>query len=136
MGEDLCGDSYDAAYSVQQIPDGGYVIAGYTSSFGSKHGDAWILKLDNNGNVPDCNISKPVHANVTATSATVTETSTEAISSSATAKDSKAVVKDANAIITKICPERVTFAAPEETNPNYQKKLKKFLKEKEHQVLK
>lgn len=41
----------DRAYSVQQTSDGGYIVAGRTNSFGASGGDAWILKLDPNGNV-------------------------------------------------------------------------------------
>lgn len=42
----------DYANSVQQTSDGGYIIAGYTSSFGlaSGHGaNAWLIKIDDNG---------------------------------------------------------------------------------------
>ena len=41
----------DWAYSVQQTSDGGYVVAGYTYSYGVGHEDGWILKLDSSGNV-------------------------------------------------------------------------------------
>ncbi len=44
------GDDY--ANSVQQTSDGGYIIAGYTSPLGnSRGGDAWVLKLQSNGDV-------------------------------------------------------------------------------------
>jgi len=38
----------DYAYSVQQVKDG-YVIAGWTSSYGAGGKDVWIVKLDVNG---------------------------------------------------------------------------------------
>lgn len=41
----------DAAYSVQQASDGGYIIAGKTSSFGNLFGDIWILKVNANGEI-------------------------------------------------------------------------------------
>ncbi len=41
----------EAAYSIQQTSDGGYIVAGYTFSFGAGDQDMWILKLDQNGNV-------------------------------------------------------------------------------------
>jgi hypothetical protein len=34
------------ALSIEQMPDGGYAVAGYTSSFGAGGDDFWILKLN------------------------------------------------------------------------------------------
>jgi uncharacterized delta-60 repeat protein len=45
------GSSYDTAYSIQQTADGGYIVAGATSSFGAGNGDLWVLMLDANGAV-------------------------------------------------------------------------------------
>ena len=43
------GDSLDEAQFVQQTTDGGYIVAGTTSSFGAGSSDMWILKLASNG---------------------------------------------------------------------------------------
>jgi len=46
------GGLYDeVAYSVQQTNDGGYIVCGYTSSFGSGYEDFWLLKIDSNGSI-------------------------------------------------------------------------------------
>jgi uncharacterized delta-60 repeat protein len=44
------GSSSDWASSIQQTSDGGYIVAGETSSFGAGNGDFYIIKLDANGN--------------------------------------------------------------------------------------
>ncbi len=43
------GTSDDEGYSVQQTSDGGYVIAGYTSSFGAEFCDSYLVKTDASG---------------------------------------------------------------------------------------
>lgn len=45
------GAGDDFANSVRQTSDGGYIVAGSTSSFGVSGTDAWLLKLDAGGNV-------------------------------------------------------------------------------------
>jgi hypothetical protein len=45
------GDKTDYACSIQQTNDGGYIVAGSTSSFGAGSSDIWILKIDPEGEV-------------------------------------------------------------------------------------
>jgi arginine repressor len=45
------GSGDDRAYSIIQSSDGGYVVAGYTDSFGAGGWDFYVVKLDSSGNV-------------------------------------------------------------------------------------
>ncbi|WP_461867042.1 PEGA domain-containing protein [Thermococcus sp.] len=45
------GSAYDWANAVAVTPNGDIIVAGYTKSFGAGSADAWILRLDSNGNV-------------------------------------------------------------------------------------
>jgi len=45
------GSDYDSARFIQQTIDGGYIVAGYTDSFGAGSSDYWVLKLGSDGSV-------------------------------------------------------------------------------------
>ncbi len=44
------GKKYDVANSIAQSQDGGFVVAGYTSSKGAGKSDIWIVNIDKDGN--------------------------------------------------------------------------------------
>ena len=44
------GTGYDIGYFIDHTPDGGYVIAGTTASFGAGSDDMCLLKIDSDGN--------------------------------------------------------------------------------------
>jgi uncharacterized delta-60 repeat protein len=43
------GSDYDNAYSVQQTADGGYIVAGFTDSFGAGRSDVYLVKTNSQG---------------------------------------------------------------------------------------
>ncbi len=45
------GDGSDFGQSIRQTVDGGYIVIGYTSSFGVRNYDFWLLKLSRTGEV-------------------------------------------------------------------------------------
>lgn len=47
--ERLAGDRFDVAHDVLPLPDGGFVISGYTSSFGPRDHDGFLMRLAEHG---------------------------------------------------------------------------------------
>jgi hypothetical protein len=45
------GPEDEVTYSIERALDGGYVVAGWTDSFGAGDGDVWVLKLSGDGSI-------------------------------------------------------------------------------------
>jgi hypothetical protein len=76
------GSSDDGASSIIQSSDGGYVVAGYTSSFGAGYDDFYVVKMDANGNV--CFSQNITNYSVSSNVGSFSSPSTVAISQSPT----------------------------------------------------
>ena len=48
------GEGDELISSLLNSPNGGFIAAGYTSSFGAKKTDFWMLKLNDNGEIENC----------------------------------------------------------------------------------
>jgi hypothetical protein len=73
------GGSDDIASSIQQTSDGGYIVAGFTDSFGAGYSDFWVLKLNASGDVANCSPSNLVrNSNGTSVSTSVTPSGSSA----------------------------------------------------------
>jgi len=89
------GGGFESASPIQQTTDGGYIVAGRTDSFGAGgRGDFWVLKLDVNGEIPDCApmgtssaVANNINVSTSPSSATVTLTSASSSRTNATVTD-------------------------------------------------
>jgi uncharacterized delta-60 repeat protein len=87
----------DTASSIQQITDGGYIVAGNTPSFGAGSSDFWVLKLASDGSI---NLNPTSGASTTDTTATVTDTTVTGADTTAIATDTTVTGADTTATVT------------------------------------
>ena len=78
-GRKFGGSDYSEGFG-WQTQDGGYVMAGYTQSFGSGEADVMVLKLNSEGLMPGCNVNT---LNYSANTPSLSETSPSVASESA-----------------------------------------------------
>ena len=71
----LGGPGADEGTSIQKTQDGGFVLTGYTSSFGSASNNILLAKLDSKGRILNCNATKTINPTVTDITGSVTLTS-------------------------------------------------------------
>ncbi len=87
----------DYVLSIQETSGGGFIMAGYTYSYGAGSHDSWVLKMDANGSIPDCDLigdTSATPSNTTVTpvvlTATTTNTSIMPLSTSAIPQNTNA----------------------------------------------
>lgn len=78
------GTLLDEAHFIRQTTDGGYIVAGDTVSFSTGSSDYLALKLDPNGEIPDCNLSNISNATVASTSIVAQDITSTVLPTSAT----------------------------------------------------
>jgi hypothetical protein len=98
------GKSFEEAFSVQQTSDGGYILAGWTSSFGAGYGDIFLIKTDADGNIGSCSIVQNVNPTVTTPSPTVTTPSPLVSSISPTVYSVSPTVTSPTLTVSEPCP--------------------------------
>jgi len=99
------GAEDDEALSVHQTQDGGYIVAGYTASFGDLLYDMWVLKIDSSGNISDCLPIGSSSASVVDTHATVVDTDGTVSSISEVRTETDATIAPTSAVMNSQCFE-------------------------------
>jgi hypothetical protein len=99
------GMGFDLAQAIEQTQDGGYVVAGWTETFGAGDTDMWVLKLDTNGNMSGCpegliGTTSVVPYN---TSATMSQSNETAQTTYVSPKSSSATVKGTTVTPGSVC---------------------------------
>ncbi|HDH97834.1 MAG TPA: hypothetical protein ENF70_01700 [Deltaproteobacteria bacterium] len=102
------GDCGEKAYSIVQTSDGGYAMAGYTDSFGAGGADAFILKIDPNGEIPACSAMGTSNAIVIDTSANEPVMSVVVNSTDISPAASNASITDTSVAPLQVCGQILT----------------------------
>ena len=106
------GGSYarDIAYFIQQTDDGGYVVAGETSSWCGEDKDAWILKLASNGDInPNCGFIRSSDVEVFDTDISPWNTHLVPQDTDIVPQDEDITPQESDAVVYELCSEQCTL---------------------------
>ncbi|OHB94405.1 MAG: hypothetical protein A3E19_06535 [Planctomycetes bacterium RIFCSPHIGHO2_12_FULL_52_36] len=99
------GGNLDRADSIRETSDGGYIVAGNTSSFGDRYGDFWVLKLSPDGSInPSCDFIGNITTPGIDSNATVLDTRASVRDSNVRPQNSSTMSQDTNASVNILCP--------------------------------
>jgi hypothetical protein len=112
------GAGDDEAISIDETSDGGYIVAGETTSFGAGLTDMWVLRIDSSGHISDCLPIGSSNANVVDTHATIVNTQGTVSSISEVRTVTHATISPTSAIINSQCFEsRASYGVGGLTEP-------------------
>jgi len=96
----------DFAQSIQQTDDSGYIIAGATGFWESSEGDRdfWVLKLDADGEIPDCGIMPTSDVTVVNTSVQGQDYTPEYLSTFLSTHNTEVIPEDTSTETSMLCP--------------------------------
>lgn len=100
------GNDMDYAESIRQTSDGGYIVAGNTMSFGVSRVrfNPWVLKLDANGEIHDCNAMGTSEVFVSDTSVTAKDTNAIPQDTFSKPFDTSVIPQDIETAVSLLCP--------------------------------
>jgi uncharacterized repeat protein (TIGR02543 family) len=99
------GTEDEVAYSVQQTSDGGYIVAGYSTSFGAGEENLLVMKLDSDGDIdPSCTFIGSSDGTTTTTYVSAEDTYIDPEDTFVTAEETDCDVEDTYAETYQICP--------------------------------
>jgi hypothetical protein len=101
------GSDHDFVHSIQQTSDGGYIVAGYTFSWGAGSEDFWVLKLSSDGIInPRCSFIRSSNAEVSDTDISPVVTNTTPRDKDITSQDTNIIPQDTDATVYNFCSEK------------------------------
>ena len=98
------GNDFDWVYSVLETSTNEYLLAARTRSYGAGYDDVLVLKVDSNGDIPDCSIIDTSTATATDTTISAEDSYLTITATTATITDVSVSDSGTTATIEGICP--------------------------------